>query len=208
MSARKFTFDTVFDESGRIVRETDRARVKRSFTPDEVEAIRRDAHAQGTGSIEARAAQATSLAMGQVAQAVMQVLSTLDEVVAQHRAEAAELALAVARKLAGAALERLPQPEIERVIADCLHQMPGEARVVVRVAPAAAAELKARVAEIAHEQGFNGRVLVTPEPSMKHADCRIEWADGGAERSLDALAAEIDALTARYLSAAADGAED
>ena len=43
--------------------------------------------------------------------------------------------------------------------------------------------LEPRLAEIAHEEGYDGRVMIAADPAMTGADCRIEWRGGGAERS-------------------------
>ena len=35
---------------------------------------------------------------------------------------------------------------------------------------------------------------------MKHADCRIEWAEGGITRDSEALAAKLDEIVRRHLT--------
>ena len=64
-----------------------------------------------------------------------------------------------------------------------MHQAIGEPRIILRAAPAVTEVLEPRLAEIAHEEGYEGRVLIAADPAMTGADCRIEWRGGGAERS-------------------------
>jgi len=60
--------------------------------------------------------------------------------------------------------------------------------------------LRPKLAEIAHEEGFDGRVVVTGEAAMGMADCRIEWRGGGAERSTQQIESAIGELIARRFS--------
>ena len=116
------------------------------------------------------------------------------------REEASLLALAAARKLAAAAVDALPQAEVEEVLRHALHQALGEPRIVLHTSPKVAELLKPRLAEIAHEEGFEGRVVVSGEAALGHADCRIEWRGGGAERSEHSIEAAIAELIARRFS--------
>ena len=84
-----------------------------------------------------------------------------------------------------------------------MHQAIGEPRLTLRAAPQVAEALNDRIAEIAHEEGFDGRVQISADPALANADCRIEWRGGGAERAEAALEAAIDTLIARHFSNAA-----
>ena len=54
--------------------------------------------------------------------------------------------------------------------------------MVVRIAPEIYEIAKAKLEEIAHARGFEGRLVVLAEPELAPGDCRIEWAEGGVER--------------------------
>ncbi len=193
---RKFTFDTAFD-GGRVVR--DASKTKKFFLPEEVEAAKAEAYEAGRASVEARAAQAQSMALGDIARAVLAALDEMDAIGREARARAAEIALAAARKIAGASLRMHPVEAVEETIAACLSQIPHEPRVVVRVDVDLAAELKDRIARLAEEIGFDGRIVVAGEHALTAADCRLEWADGGASRDAAAIAAAVDEAVARFV---------
>ena len=97
-----FTFDTEFDAAGVVVRPSAFRPVKRAFTPNEVEAL--------------------------VAQALTDAVPVLTQVAQTHREQAAELALAAARVVASAALERFPAGPLQAA----LEQLPARG-VQVRV---------------------------------------------------------------------------
>ena len=53
----------------------------------------------------------------------------------------------------------------------------------MKTPPALAKVIEERAAEIAAEQGFEGRIQVAGDSTLSGADCRIEWRGGGVERS-------------------------
>ena len=72
--------------------------------------------------------------------------------------------------------------------------------VVVRINDALYAQAQTKLAEIAREIGFDGRLLVLAEPDIAVGDCRIEWADGGMMRDQAAADALIGRDRASALS--------
>jgi flagellar assembly protein FliH len=192
----KFTFDTDFDERDSDVSGGD-ARARKSFSTEEIEMLRREAREEGRKHADILASQAVAASIGQVAAATLAAIEAIDGEVERLRAEAASLALAAARKLAGAALDRAPEAEIAEALNVALHHAIGEARVVVKTPPALAKAIEGRAAEIAAEQGFEGRIQVAGDNSLSGADCRIEWRGGGVERAHSVIEGALADLIAR-----------
>ncbi len=192
MNTNRFLFDTDFSTPDA----KPQPRVRRAVPLEEVEKAKADAYLAGTQSMEVKAAQAQAMAIGRIAEAIMQVLTSLDAAIEHHRKESAALAHAIARKLAEAALAALPASTIEAVIGQALAMVPQEPRIVVRADPAAVVLLKDAVARIALEHGFAGRVVIIGEAGFAAGNCRIEWADGGLERSFEAIDGAIRAALA------------
>ncbi len=192
----KFKFDTVFGSNGAPAQKT--AHARSSYSSEEVETIRKETFAQGKGDTEAKAAASRAAAMGAIAQAMMRMLGEVDKTALSIREESAELALTVARRIAGAALDAFPLKEVEGLVADCLNKLHREPRIVVRVAEASAEQLRADIDAMCEEHAFTGRVVVLGEKTLQGADCRIEWADGGIERDLTETYAAIDACAERW----------
>src|SRR5687767_15096722 len=137
----KFTFDTDFDD--RAVEEAE-ARARKSFSNEEIETLKRDAREEGRKHADILATQAVAASIGQVAAAMLAAIEAMDEEIERLRAEAASLALAAAKKLAGAALDHAPEAEIAEALKVALHQAIGEARVVVKTPPALAKAIESR----------------------------------------------------------------
>ena len=97
-----------------------------------------------------------------------------------------------------------PKPRSRKPLKVALHHAIGEARVVVKTPPALAKAIESRAAEIAAEQGFEGRIQVAGDNSLSGADCRIEWRVGGVERSHPMIENALADLIARRFGRAVD----
>ena len=198
MNATKFTFDTVFADKRDVASDAAKARQRRSLTEGEIDKLCADAHAAGMKAGEVRALEALEVAARDVKVAIDNALAKTARHVEVIRAQSAEVAFAVARKVARAAVAAFPSGEVEAALRDAMHQAIGEPRILLRTAPAVAEALAPHIAQIAHEEGYEGRVQISPDAALKGADCRVEWRGGGAERAEAAIDAALDELMARH----------
>lgn len=204
MAPAKFKFDTEFLDAGDRVSNAARARQKKTLSQDEIDQICARARAEGMKSGEARALEAVAAETRNLAAAVRQALASSHDDVEAVREEAAGIAFAVAKKIAPAALDALPAADVELALREAIHQAIGEPRIVLRASQRVVEALDERIAEIAHEEGFEGRVVIAADPAIRGADCRIEWRGGGAERSQAAIERALDELIARRFSQSPD----
>jgi flagellar assembly protein FliH len=93
--------------------------------------------------------------------------------------------------------------EIEQLVRECLQAIYDEPRVVVRGHDRVIAALQPRIDAMAASCGFHGKIVLFADDQLNETDCRVEWADGGAERNLDDMWRQIDAALERI---ADDGA--
>jgi flagellar assembly protein FliH len=200
MNPAKFKFDTEFRDDGDHVSMAARARLKKSLSQDEIDQMCAKARAEGMKAGEARALEAVAQGTRDVAAILRQALERTHDDIERVREEAAMIAFAAARKLAPMALDALPASDVELALREAIHQAIGEPRIVLRAAPRVIEALNARIGDIAHEEGFEGRVIATPDPTIKGADCRIEWRGGGAERSAAAIEEALSELITRRFS--------
>jgi flagellar assembly protein FliH len=196
----KFTFDTEFRGESDVVSTAARARQKQTLTTEELEAMRAQAEADGTQAATVKATESLEQSTAALISAVRAALDSSHAQIEAVRAEAAMLALAAAKKIAPAALAALPAGDVENALREAMHQAIGEPRITLRAAPQVVAVLESRIADIAHEEAYDGRVMIAADPLIANADCRIEWRGGGSERSEAAIEAALDALIARRFS--------
>jgi flagellar assembly protein FliH len=197
-TASKYTFDTEFGtDNGRAV---ETARQRKSYTLEEIDSLRAEARAEGLNDGEVQAAERIAEAVAALDQTLRQALGASRDEIETVRGEAARIALAAARKLARAALETHPAGDVEEALREAIHQAIGEPRIALRASPPVIAALSEKLDGIAREEGYEGRILASADPACAVSDCRIEWRGGGAERSIDAIEAAIEAVVARRFS--------
>jgi flagellar assembly protein FliH len=194
---RRFTFDTVFDGERVIVP----SRPKRSFAPEEVEAIRAEAFALGERNAQAEAERHVAVALADVSGLIRQGLATLAAVAHEHRAGAAALAEAAARKIADAALERFPHAPLEAALQALAREVDAAPRLVVRCQAADPARLQADLARTAEAAGYPGVVSLKVEPGPPSAAFVLDWGEGRATFDPTGAAERIGAALAAALEA-------
>lgn len=181
-SAKKFTFDTIFNESGEILDEPAKPQ-KRSYLAKDVEEIRKEAYAEGTRSAQAMADQAIASSLKQMSAVVESLFNVMDKEVENVRNEAAQLAFAIGSKIAGKALDDNPTRGIEELIDDCLENLRSEPHVHIQVHPQNVEDVGTRIQETMNGRAFGGQLHISPSDGLSETDVRIEWANGGVEKS-------------------------
>lgn len=201
----KYLFDMPFDGS--------KPRVERSYAPkapppkfsaEEVEAAKIAARAEGEAAGRAAAygehQQNLEQALGAIAGQLAEIAGAEERSRIAARKEAVELATAIARKLAGRLIARQPQAEVEALVLRCMDDMRDEPRLVVRAADSVVQLLDQRLDQLIAQSGFGGKVVLVPDATMASTDCRVDWADGSAERQQAMLEKEVDQAVERYVA--------
>ncbi len=131
--------------------------------------------------------------------ALAAVARELDAVARSHREhverQAAELAVALAEKIVGTALEVRPELVVD-VVAAALRGLQDRGRVIVEVSPEDLDAVKAAIAGIAESEGL-ARVDVVPERRVDRGGCIVHTEE-----------AEIDATAAAQIARAAELVRD
>src|SRR4029077_13711464 len=192
----KFTFDTHFD-GPEPRNEKSEVRSRKSYSAEEIDAMKHEAREEGRADGDVRANHAIAASSGRAAAALLAAIEAMDGEIECIRAEAAGLAIVAAKKLAHAALASAPEIENEEALRAALHQAIGEPRVIVTTSPLIAHKIQERADDIAHHQGYEGRMQFKPDDGMANADCRIEWRGGGVEREQSAIESALADLLAR-----------
>jgi flagellar assembly protein FliH len=182
MKAVKFTFDTSFAE-GDAPSPAAESRSRKSYTAAEIDDIRATSFEEGRRAGEVRAAEALAASMSEFSAALNRAVEKMNEEIEAMRAEAAMLAVAAAKKLAGAALAFAPEAEIAEALRVALHQAISETHITIKAPPGLLKGLEEKLSEVAANEAFEGRLRFVPDPSLHFGDCRIEWRGGGIERA-------------------------
>lgn len=184
-AATKFMFGADFREGGR-----------RAAGEADVAAARAEGFREGEihGRQQAEA-QLVALA-SQISRAAEQLLAQDDARAQAVEEQAAQVALAAARALGGAALAEKPMADIEAAVRECLVHARLAAHLVVRVNEAAVESVEGLLKRLAQQTGYAGRLIVLGEPDIRPGDGRIEWADGGLALDRQLLSQQVEQAVA------------
>jgi flagellar assembly protein FliH len=203
---QKFLFDVSFDQL-EVRAEAPKPPPEPTFTQAEVEAARDAGYARGreTAFAEATASTetCTTAALEGLSRGVTRLLEARAEIAAETQRQALVGLQAILRKIAPTLCSKAALTEIEALAVECLHEAIDEPRVVLRVADEVYEPIKSRLELIAAASGYAGRIVLLADNALARSDCRVEWADGGAERNLQRLIGELDAALIRTIDAVA-----
>ncbi|GJD60179.1 FliH/SctL family protein [Methylobacterium frigidaeris] len=146
-----------------------------------------EGRAQAEAQVQARLADA----FNRVAAAAAGMIAGADARDAEREAQAFDFAVALGRKIAGAALDSQPVAAIAEAAGRALQHLRGVPHLAIRVHDALVEETERQVARLARERGYEGRLIVLGDPGMAPGDARIEWADGGVVRDRAAIEAAL-----------------
>jgi flagellar assembly protein FliH len=191
----KFLFDLDFAAGAEAARPPEHAR---QLADAESKGFR-DGFAAAEKEGVAAAERRMAVAFEQIGDAVDRLARGLAAIERRLEAEAAELMVAVGRKLASEMIAREPFAEVAALATDCLRQLASAPHIVVRVNDTLHDTARERLDEIARTRGFEGRLVVIAEPEIALGDCKIEWADGGLARDQAKTDAAIASAVARFL---------
>lgn len=204
-SKAKFLFDMPFDGS--------RPKVERSYAPkppppkfsaEDIEAAKLAAYNEGEAAGRAAAyaehQQNLEQALAMIGTRMAEIASLEQRAITAARTEAVELTVALTRKLAGRLIEREPLDQIEALVLRCMNDLRDEPRLVVRAAESVIQQLDPHVDMLVSQSGFGGKLVLVPDETIAPSDCRVDWADGSAERRQADLEAAVEAAVERYLA--------
>ena len=198
-STMKFLFENSFDAAERpaSLGVAPKAAKPRICTEQDVLVARETAYAEGESagraaalaSIEQVSAKALTAIGAQLSDTVRQI----EEIRMKILADALTVVSTAIHKVVPELARHNALNEIERLIRDCLQAIYDEPRVVVRGHDRVIAALQTRIDTMAASCGFQGKIVLLADDLIPETDCRIEWADGGAERILGNIWQQIDA---------------
>ena len=193
---RKYAFETEFGPDGAIVKDA-----APKLTPEEIEAERAAAYERGKQDAVAQAERQAAAALQALADAASAVLTRLDAESQSMRAEAAHVAIAAARKIAGAALDAFGEERAVAAIEAAMDALRHQPRLVVKLSPEVAENLKPRIAEMCETHAYAGVVLVREQAGLRTGEVIIDWSDGLIAMNPDEAAERINSLVEVALAA-------
>jgi len=206
LRGRPFAFDTEFSDTGAVLTASSFRPVKRAYAPAEVEALVAQARLEAREAALAEVDSMKAMALSTIAQALDRAMPALAGVAQAHREQSAELALAAARVVAGAALDHFPLGPLKTALEALSQEIEASPRLVVQAA-GLSGETRHAIEALCADAGFSGAVLFREEPMSSPAAFRLEWADGRADYDPAGAAERMAAALSAALAAEAGHAE-
>lgn len=191
---RKYTYDSVFTEDGRVVRAPEEERV--SFTLEEIREARRQGFAEGEAAAAAQTERATAQALQQIVQQVAALTSSLETTAGALRRDAVELGLAGARAAADTAIARYPEEAVLALFSECAESLRGAPIIVAHAPHGTAAPVREKLLAAARQAGIDSVIQVREGAGP----ARIEWGAGAAAIDPAAALAQAREAAERWLA--------
>ena len=201
-----FVFDTEFDATGVVVQTSAFRPTKRAWTPAEVETLLAEARLEARNAALAEAESHQASALSAIGEALTAAVPALTRIAIAHREQSAELALAAARVVAAAALDRFPAGPLQAALEALGQEIDASPRLVIRSGQLDDAN-RGRIEGLCADAGFSGVVAFREEPGLPPAAFQLEWADGRAEFEPDAAFARMREALDSALAAESGHAE-
>jgi flagellar assembly protein FliH len=164
---------------------------RKALTEDDIAAAHAQGVAQGIAEANACIERASSEALRAIASLMQMMLGRLAGEAHSLRIDAADVAIAAARAVAGTALDAFGEEAVADIVSNAVAQLRDVPRLVVRVAPDLAETIEARLIGCAREAGFSGEIAVRGDPDAQAGDCVMDWGDGVITHNRDAAFAAI-----------------
>jgi flagellar assembly protein FliH len=192
--ARKFMFERSFDDAAVVHRAQERKPVL--MKPEQIDAMKKESYDTGFGAgktagKEEQVAQQTAL-LGKIDQNSALLIKNIASLAQEQEEQTRCLALAIAKKVLPAFTSQNGLQEIEALVNDTIREMAREPRLVVRVHQEEFDALNEKIQSIATQRAYPGKIVILADAEIASGDCRIEWADGGAERNTPATLNAIE----------------
>lgn len=209
----KFLFNRNFDDEGPMAEEKEQEETKAeeaeqeaevpTFSEEDLKVAREEGFTSGKEMGIREAADATERQAAEALTAISGRLSELFRIqeLANETTEhdAISVAASIARKVLPGLYRHHAYSEVERFVETAMELLRDEPRVTIRINEELREPLARRMEAITAAGGFEGRLVLLAEADISPGDCKIEWTNGGGERSEAALWKEIDAIIERNL---------
>lgn len=215
---QRFDFNSLRDFRGPIVMQTvvDNAATEAppppppppTFTAEDIETARLAGRKQGYGEgfiagqtealrqAEAKAEQA-STALTQLGEMLADLSARYQQLLQEESTALGQLVVAIARKVAGEALDARGEQTMLAIVERTLPVMFSKPRLIVELHPEMFDAVIDRVEHQLRACGFEGEVQFKGNPEFSPSDITLDWGTGQLQRNTTTLWQEVEALMER-----------
>ena len=119
-----------------------------------------------------------------------------------------QLALGIAKKVAGEALAINAAATVEEICLRCVSALLHEPKLSITVHESLAKTLEAKITGAAKSLQITGEIIVTGDAAIAPANCRIEWKNGAMVRDTETLWQQVEQVIGSMVASGAREAGD
>lgn len=199
-AAQKYAFRPIGETDAPLRRGGPATRAQ--LTEADLAAAREEGLQRGRQEAAQATDRATAEALRAIARMMQMMLSGLATEAQNLRGDALDVAMTAAQLMAGHALDQFGTEAVEGFLTDAVSQLRDVPRLVVKVTPELVEDIAPRLEQAARDAGFDGQVVVRPDPAAQAGDVTLEWAEGSIHHDRASSFAAIEAAAERWLAAA------
>lgn len=143
------------------------------------------------------AQQDANQAIGALSEQIATLSNSYTELLKQESLNVSELALLIAKKVAGEALRERDVDVISALVVRCLPVIFSRPRLNIELHPDTLPKAQQRLQDYMVAQGYEGDLQFRANATLGVHDARLDWGKGVAERSTEALWQDISRLLER-----------
>lgn len=199
-SPQRFMFNTSFDPEAMKAEQEKKA--PPTFTEDQVAVAKEQSYNQGFVAGKEAALRDMQSQQNEILSHIQIIFERMaDEVwkmAAQKKQAASDIALAIARKIVPDFVRKHGMQEMLAAIEASVSEMVNEPRMVLRISEAQFDDISREMNALTARVGYAGKMIILADNTLAANDCRLEWADGGMERSINLVWSEVERQMQRH----------
>lgn len=197
---RPFTFDQSFDVAS--IKAAEEKKAALVFTEQDITHAREQGYGQGfvagkEAALQEIQQQQISILVG-IQKSVEAVGAAVWKVGVAQKQIALDVAMAIVRRIIPEYLRKNGTQEIMAAVESTVSEMINEPRLVLRVNETQFDFINREVGEMVKRIGYGGKMIILSDNNLGEQDCKLEWADGGMERSSESTMNEIEKQVRRH----------
>ncbi len=198
-----FAFETEFAENGEVLK--DGANSYKRYRQHEVDELCQAAHDAALKSVKAETERRIGASAEAIVQHLQPVLPFAVQLSESLRRQSADLALLMARQLAGAAIDHIPEAAIEDSLQEVLSELPGGLSLVLSVQP----DIAGKIEEAVTSRLPRGTELVVEaDASVTPGSWRLSWESGSFAHNPEELTEKLQTILSNHLNKPVDEQDD
>ncbi len=199
---QRFLFNTSFDPEAMKAEQEKKA--PPTFSEEQVAVAKEQSYNQGFVAGKEAALREMQSQQNEILSHIQIIFERMaDEVwkmAAQKKQAASDIALAIARKIVPDFVRKHGMQEMLAAIESSVSEMVNEPRMVLRISEAQFDDISREINGLTARVGYGGKMIILADNTLAANDCRLEWADGGMERSINLVWSEIERQMHRHNS--------